>query len=80
MFIHIGGDIFIKIKDVIAILDMNHLGHNINKEEYFQTLEKSHQVVKITMENIKSIIFTTDILYYSPISSLTLKRRADLSN
>jgi len=39
-------------------------------------LETSKDVIKITNDEAKSLVITTDKLYYSPVSSLTLKKRS----
>ncbi len=78
MFIHIGGDIVVKSKDVIAILGVNQLEFQNDELPVFENSSEHHQLVKITSNKFKSIIITPDKIYYSPISSLTLKKRAFL--
>lgn len=79
MFIHIGGDIVVRAIDVVAILDINHMKRDSKKSNYYESRVKNEQeVVKITDKDVKSIIITNKKLYYSPISSLTLKKRANL--
>lgn len=78
MFLHIGGDLVVRSKDIIAILDINNTDENIEKSRYFNKgVEKETEVVKIANESIKSIILTKEKVFYSPISSLTLKKRSD---
>lgn len=77
MLIHIGGDIIVRSNDVIVILDVNHLvKNNSKKAEVLKNLETSKDVIKITNDEAKSLVITTDKLYYSPVSSLTLKKRS----
>jgi len=78
MFIHIGGDIIVRGRDVIAILDINQLDQKNKKSHFTKYLSKKHQIVKITVDDIKSIVITVDKIYFSPISSLTLKKRVSL--
>lgn len=77
MFIHIGGDVVVRAKEVITILDVNgnKSEKNAKKNNNFDINIGKSKVVKISQE-IKSIIITDDKIYYSPISSLTLKKRA----
>lgn len=77
MFIHIGGDVVVRAKEVITILDINgtKLDKNTKKNNEFDINISKGTVVKIS-NDIKSIIITNDKIYYSPISSLTLKKRA----
>lgn len=82
MFIHIGGNNIVRTKDVVVILDINHLQRNPKKKDNFLKKlikEKENVVIKIAEDEVKSLIITTNYLYYSPISSLTLKKRAESS-
>ena len=72
MLIHIGGDIVVKTKEVITILDINHINRNTKNNYYSQ-----EQMETLNNVDIKSIVITNDKVYFSPISSLTLKKRAD---
>ena len=77
MFIHIGGDIVVRAKNVIAILDVNN-PKRLPKNHYFLDKGQNEEnMVKIASEETKSIIITDDKIYYSPISSLTLKKRSN---
>jgi len=72
VLIHIGGDIVVKTKEVITILDINHINRNTKNNYYSQ-----EQMETLNNVDIKSIVITNDKVYFSPISSLTLKKRAD---
>ncbi|CAM5798130.1 MULTISPECIES: extracellular matrix regulator RemB [Brevibacillus] len=74
MFIHIGGDTVVSTKDVISILDHQTVKSSKNNKAFLQ--EKKKMVVDSDQEETKSYVITTDAIYCSPISSLTLKRRA----
>ncbi|WP_018923297.1 extracellular matrix regulator RemB [Salsuginibacillus kocurii] len=77
MFIHLGGDEVIRSKDVIAILDYDSNEADGITVEFLQA--KSKQDVIIISEDLtKSVVVTESYVYYSPISSLTLKRRAQV--
>lgn len=78
MFIHIGGDIVVRTKDVIAIIDIDHSESPSKGQSFFDEVENTHEVVKITTkEEAKAFVVTTNKrIYYSPISSVTLKKRA----
>lgn len=81
MFLHLGGEIVVRTKDVIAIL-------NVEKNKaWFRSLPKGVQAKTADhgspeeQEGIKSLVITDDAVYHSPISSSTLKKRAEqLSN
>jgi hypothetical protein len=74
MFIHIGGDTVVSAKEVISILDHQTVKSSKINKKFLE--EKLKRVVDNNMEETKSYVITTDAIYCSPISSLTLKRRA----
>ncbi len=76
LFIHLGGDVIIRSKDIIAILnrDVQELSSVTNL--YLKAEEKRKAKTVISADYIKSIVVTNDEIYYSPVSSLTLNRRA----
>ncbi|UOE94147.1 extracellular matrix/biofilm biosynthesis regulator RemA family protein [Alkalihalobacillus sp. LMS39] len=76
MFIHLGGDTVIRSKDVIAILNSDMKDSSGITKEFLQAHKKESNVQEISQEIVKSIVVTMDKIYYSPISSVTLKRRA----
>lgn len=76
MFIHVGGDIILRTKDIIVILneDIKELSSVTNR--YLEEEEKRKKKTVIAADYIKSIVITNDEIYYSPVSTLTLNRRA----
>lgn len=76
MFVHLGGDIVIRSKDIIAILDRQVRETSETTDDFLSFYEQSKEVEEIVKEMTKSIVITTNQIYYSPISSTTLKRRA----
>lgn len=76
MFIHLGGDTLVSSKKIVAILNAEHtMGANTTKE--FIKLETGKgSIIELDGDNYKSIIITDHYVYLSPISSLTLKKRA----
>jgi extracellular matrix regulatory protein B len=74
MFIHIGGDTVVSTKDVISILDHQSVKSSKVNKAFLQA--KRSTVVDQGVEETKSYVITKDAVYCSPISSLTLKRRA----
>lgn len=77
MFIHLGGDMVLKAETIIAILD--HHSQDLSKEnqQFMQAHIKRKATIKVTDDIPKSIVITKDDIYLSPISSHTLKRRAE---
>jgi extracellular matrix regulatory protein B len=76
VFIHLGGDTVIRSKDVIAILDRQVKETSETTGEFLQFYEEENKVEEIAKDMTKSIVVTAEIIYLSPISSSTLKRRA----
>lgn len=74
MFIHIGGDTVVSTKDVISILDHQSVKSSKVNQAFLQA--NRNMVVDQGVEETKSYVITKDAVYCSPISSLTLKRRA----
>ncbi|WP_339060743.1 extracellular matrix regulator RemB [Tepidibacillus marianensis] len=75
MFIHIGGDIVVRAKEVVAIIDISDQENITKKTKIFiQQMEKEQRFIRISHTEVKSIVITTKNIYYSPISSVTLKK------
>ena len=82
MFIHIGNDQVVLKKDVIMILDKNTLTSKdtsdflqVAKEEGFAT-----EIISEKDKDKKSLVITNKNIIFSPISSVTLLKRADFIN
>ncbi len=80
MFLHIGGDVVIPIKNVIAIMDIDTTTISKDTREFLKVAEEEGFVVSISEDLPKSFIITeTDKkskIYLSPISSVTLQKRS----
>ncbi|MCF6095090.1 DUF370 domain-containing protein [Microaerobacter geothermalis] len=78
MFFHIGGYVTIPLKQIVAIIDGNTNELTKKNKLFLEKNKKREKFVVIAENDIKSYVVTTDKVYGSPISSLTLKRRAQL--
>ncbi|AEY64300.1 MULTISPECIES: extracellular matrix/biofilm biosynthesis regulator RemA family protein [Eubacteriales] len=80
MFLHIGGDVVIPIKNVIAIMDIDTTTISKDTREFLKVAEEEGFVISISEDLPKSFIITeTDKkskIYLSPISSVTLQKRS----
>ncbi|OEF97310.1 extracellular matrix regulator RemB [Desulfuribacillus alkaliarsenatis] len=76
MFIHLGANVLIPIKDVIAIIDVKMKDTADSMKEFLDVADEEGFVVKIEDGEIKSYVITTKNVYFSPISSVTLKKRS----
>ncbi len=88
MFLHIGGDVVIPIKNIIAIFDIESTTVSKDTKEFLTIAEEEGFIESISQDLPKSFIITeTDKkskIYLSPISSVTLQKRSafvdDISN
>lgn len=80
MFLHIGGDFVIPIKNVIAIMDIDTTTISKDTKEFLKIAEEEGFIQSISDDLPKSFIITeTDKkskIYLSPISSVTLQKRS----
>lgn len=76
MFLHLGSDRVIPLKNIIAITDMKIVKSGINQN--FIKLKTSQNLVEnISEGSAKSFIITDKKVYLSAISTITLKKRAE---
>ena len=75
MFLHLGSDVSVALRDVIAINDYSYL-KTINKE-FLKNMRSKKFIIDISENDPKSFVITDKKIYLSAISSVTLKKRAD---
>jgi len=76
MFIHLGGDTVVLAKEVIAILDYSKPETKKKIDPFLEGIIAEGNLIWVSEELTKSIIITNKYIYGSPISSVTLNRRA----
>ncbi|AHD03887.1 extracellular matrix/biofilm biosynthesis regulator RemA family protein [Paenibacillus larvae] len=76
MFIHLGGEKIIRSSELIAIFDLSMGKSSKISKQYIAEAMKNKQIEIIGEEENKSLVLTQSKVYYSPISSMTLKKRA----
>ncbi|GGA06723.1 hypothetical protein GCM10008018_60770 [Paenibacillus marchantiophytorum] len=76
MFIHLGGEKIIRASELIAIFDISIEKSSKISKQFIQQAVKDKKTEKIGEEECKSLVVTKGKVYYSPISSTTLKKRA----
>jgi extracellular matrix regulatory protein B len=74
MYIHIGEEILVRSKDIIAILDKDSVRSSQNIQEFLQHNVK--QTENLSKNPFKSIVITKEKVYLSPLASATLKKRS----
>lgn len=80
MFIHLGGNVVVSKNDIIAILDLEACNHSAYTKNFLKMSEEDGFVIKISEDEPKTFILTEKrkktVIYLSPISSMTLFKRA----
>ena len=78
MFIHLGGDVIVAKSDVIAIIDIKNAEEADATKEFLQVADDEGFIRSISEKGKeKSFVITSKHVYISPISSMTLFKRAE---
>ncbi|MBP7176367.1 MAG: DUF370 domain-containing protein [Thermoclostridium sp.] len=83
MYLHIGGDYIVSIKDIIAIVDMEKSTISQDTRSFLKISEEEGFIITIVEDEMpKSFIITQEKhrskIYLSPISTTTLYKRYEL--
>lgn len=80
MFLHIGGDVVIPIKNIIAVFDLDSTTISKDTKDFLRVAEEEGFIISISEDIPKSFIITEteekSKIYLSPISSITLQKRS----
>jgi hypothetical protein len=77
MYIHLGGEKIIRSSELVAIFDISIEKSSKISKQYVNHAQQQKHVEMIGEEEAKSIVVTQNTVFYSPISSTTLKKRAN---
>nr|WP_207952373.1 extracellular matrix/biofilm biosynthesis regulator RemA family protein [Paenibacillus turpanensis] len=72
-----GGEKIIQSSELIAIFDVSVEASSKISKQFVTNAQKTKNMVVIGEEETKSVVVTKTKVYYSPISSTTLKKRAN---
>lgn len=75
MYIHLGGERIVRAAELVAIFDISIEQSSKISKQFVSSAVKRKDVEVIGEEDPKSIVVTQQKVYYSPISSSTLKKR-----
>lgn len=82
MFLHLGENVVVPIKDVIGIFDLQNTMYSSDTIQFLRMAEEDGFVERITKEQPKSFIIAEvnkmSKIYLSPISSSTLNKRSSV--
>lgn len=89
MFLHLGGEVVVHTNDIIAIFDMQSTLKSKISKEFLKSFEDEGNIRIISNEEPRAFVIIKEskkgkkenkrsksIIYYSPISALTLQKRA----
>lgn len=74
MYIHLGDNFVVPSKEVVMILDRQSSQDSSIVTEFLK--KQKGKIVQLTNGEAKSVIVTMNKIYFSPLSSSTLKKRA----
>ena len=74
MYIHLGDNFVVPSKEVVMILDRQSSQDSPIVTEFLK--KQKGKIVQLTNGEAKSVIVTMNKIYFSPLSSSTLKKRA----
>jgi len=81
MYLHLGGEISVKIKNIVAIMDLETTSVSKITKDFLKFAQRSNSVINVNEELPKSYVITSENnetrVYVSPISSQTLLKRAN---
>lgn len=77
MFIHLGGEKVIRASELIGIFDLSDEDISKISKQLLEQPYVENGAELIGYEDPKSMVVVHDKVYYSPISSATLKKRAE---
>jgi hypothetical protein len=80
MFLHVGADVVVSLKRVVAIFDLRSCQTAEATREFLLLIQNEKKVTDVAGGDAKSLVLTDSEVYLSPISSLTLMKRADFLN
>lgn len=82
MFLHLGENVVVPIKDIIGIFDLQNTMYSSDTIQFLRLAEEDGFVERITSEQPKSFIIAEvnnkSKIYLSQISSTTLTKRTDV--
>lgn len=75
MYIHIGGEEAVLMKDIIGIMDIENTSTSIVTRNFLRKMEEKGKVITASLDLPKSMVVTTEYVYITPVSPQTLEKR-----
>lgn len=82
MYLHVGKNVVVRKKSIVAICDLDNSSHSHITRAYLTAAEKGGRVVNVSDDLPKSFVVcmdedNTETVYLSQLASATLNRRMD---
>ena len=82
MFLHLGDNVVVPIKDIIGIFDVETTMYSSDTNQFLRMAEEDGFIERVTKEQPKSFVIAEvdkkSKIYLSPISSATLVKRTEI--
>ncbi len=75
MYIHIGGNVSVDVRDIIGIFDIEKTSVNKDVNVYLSRLQKQGKIHYVSYEMPKSFVVCENKVYITNVSVMTLKKR-----
>jgi hypothetical protein len=75
MFLHVGGDLVVRVGELVAILDRRSADTSAATREFVGFMGTQGRVEDVSQGEVKSIVVCSERVVLSPISAGTLRRR-----
>jgi len=77
MFLHIGGEMMVPLKEIVLIINLEYGGYEDATKEFLSLASVEKKVFYVgNKERSRSVIITDDHILYTPISVDTLTKRS----
>jgi hypothetical protein len=77
VFVHLGADLVVRSKDIVCISDIRARDLSPITREFLQVAKEEGFMHDIASGQAKAFVVTINGVFLSPISSLTLRKRAE---
>ncbi|HEY3249377.1 MAG TPA: DUF370 domain-containing protein [bacterium] len=75
MYLHLGGNLVVAVRDIVSILDGRMVGSSEVNQEFVDHARRNHRLHGGLPAEWKSLVVTVEGIYPSGISAATLARR-----
>lgn len=76
MFLHLGGDTLVRLRDIVGIFDLGTVRRSHDTSDFLELATSDKRLVPPAEGTAKTFLIVDDKVHLSSISSLTLVKRA----